>query len=477
MNNYSEKGSKLYLFSIVLVAVIGGLLFGYDTAVISGAEGGLEDFFRHATDFEYTDALHGFTSASALLGCIIGSAISGLLSNRLGRKRALATAGILFLLSAFGSYNPEFLFFEYGKPNFSLLIAFNIYRVIGGIGVGVASAICPMYIAEVAPSNLRGTLVSWNQFAIIFGQLLVYFVSFLIVNWAKATNPDFAQWIVETGWRMMFVSEAVPAGVFTLFILLVPETPRYLAITGNDDKALYVLSKINGYEKAKEILADIKNTVEEKTEHILTYGWMVIFIGIMLSVFQQIVGINAVLYYAPRIFASVGAGDSMQQTVIMGVVNISFTLVAIFTVERWGRKILLISGSLGMAIGALSFALCNAIDLPPVLQVISIMIYSASFMFSWGPICWVLISEIFPNTIRGAAVAIAVAFQWIFNFLVSSTFVPMYNMELTPGDGFGHIFAYALYGVICVVAAIFVWRLVPETKGKTLEDMSKLWKK
>lgn len=477
MNNYSEKGSKLYLFSIVLVAVIGGLLFGYDTAVISGAEGGLQDFFRHATDFEYTDALHGFTSASALLGCIIGSAISGLLSNRLGRKRALATAGILFLLSAFGSYNPEFLFFEYGKPNFSLLIAFNIYRVIGGIGVGVASAICPMYIAEVAPSNLRGTLVSWNQFAIIFGQLLVYFVSFLIVNWAKATNPDFAQWIVETGWRMMFVSEAVPAGVFTLFILMVPETPRYLAITGNDDKALYVLSKINGYEKAKEILADIKNTVEEKTEHILTYGWMVIFIGIMLSVFQQIVGINAVLYYAPRIFASVGAGDSMQQTVIMGVVNISFTLVAIFTVERWGRKILLISGSLGMAIGALSFALCNAIDLPPVLQVISIMIYSASFMFSWGPICWVLISEIFPNTIRGAAVAIAVAFQWIFNFLVSSTFVPMYNMELTPGDGFGHIFAYALYGVICVVAAIFVWRLVPETKGKTLEDMSKLWKK
>ena len=224
-------------------------------------------------------------------------------------------------------------------------------------------------------------------------------------------------------------------------------------------------------------MADIKNTVEEKTEHILTYGWMVIFIGIMLSVFQQIVGINAVLYYAPRIFASVGAGDSMQQTVIMGVVNISFTLVAIFTVERWGRKILLISGSLGMAIGALSFALCNAIDLPPVLQVISIMIYSASFMFSWGPICWVLISEIFPNTIRGAAVAIAVAFQWIFNFLVSSTFVPMYNMELTPGDGFGHIFAYALYGVICVVAAIFVWRLVPETKGKTLEDMSKLWRK
>ena len=220
-----------------------------------------------------------------------------------------------------------------------------------------------------------------------------------------------------------------------------------------------------------------KNTVEVKTERLFTYGWLVIFIGCMLSVFQQIVGINAVLYYAPRIFDSVGAGDSMQQTVIMGVVNITFTLVAVFTVERLGRKPLLITGSLGMALGALCFAACNAFSLPPMMQVLSIMVYSASFMFSWGPICWVLISEIFPNTIRGAAVAIAVAFQWIFNFIVSASFVPMYNMEITPGDGFGHTFAYALYGVIGIIAAIFVWRLVPETKGKTLEEMNKLWSK
>lgn len=474
--NYSEKGSKTYLFSIVLVAVIGGLLFGYDTAVISGAEGGLQQFFRNATDFTYTDALHGITSSSALIGCIIGSALSGLFANRLGRKRALAAAGVMFFLSALGSYYPEFLFYEYGKPTMSLLVAFNLYRVLGGVGVGLASAICPMYIAEVAPSNMRGTLVSWNQFAIIFGQLVVYFVSFLIVEQAKTSSPDFVAWTIATGWRLMFVSEAVPAGLFTILILLVPETPRYLALTGNDDKALYVLSKINGLAKAKEILSDIKNTVEVKAERLFTYGWLVIFIGIMLSVFQQIVGINAVLYYAPRIFASVGAGDSMQQTVLMGVVNITFTLVAVFTVERLGRKPLLITGSLGMALGALSFAVCNAFSLSPIMQVVSIMVYSASFMFSWGPICWVLISEIFPNTIRGAAVAIAVAFQWIFNFVVSSTFVPMYNMELTPGDGFGHTFAYALYGVICVIAAIFVWRLVPETKGKTLEDMTKLWK-
>ena len=491
MTNQTENGSKAYLFSIVLVAVLGGLLFGYDTAVISGAEKGLQAFFMGASDFVYTDTWHGITSSSALIGCIIGSALSGFCASNLGRKKSLFVAGVLFFLSALGSYYPEFLFYDYGQPSYSLLLAFNFYRVLGGVGVGLASAICPMYIAEIAPSNIRGTLVSWNQFAIIFGQLVVYFVNFLILGdninpVIKAVegvnqilNPDAAAWTIETGWRLMFVSEAVPAGLFTLLVLLVPETPRYLALTGKDDKALYVLGRINGTAQAHTILADIKATAHEKTERLFTYGWLVIFIGIMLSVFQQAVGINAVLYFAPRIFESMGMGNPMQQTVIMGIINILFTLLAVFTVEKWGRKPLLIYGSIGMAIGAFGVALCNVLTgLPAIISVVSIMVYSASFMFSWGPICWVLIAEIFPNTIRGAAVAIAVAFQWIFNFIVSSTFVPMYNMSLGDmGDKFGHMFAYALYGIICVIAAIFVWRLVPETKGKTLEDMTRLWKK
>lgn len=490
MINQTENGSKAYLFSIVLVAVLGGLLFGYDTAVISGAEKGLQAFFMGATDFTYTDTLHGITSSSALIGCVIGSAISGFFASKLGRKKSLFIAGILFFLSALGSYDPEFLFFNYGEPSYLLLIAFNFYRVLGGIGVGLASAICPMYIAEIAPSNIRGTLVSWNQFAIIFGQLVVYFVNFLILGdninpVIKAVegvnqilNPDAAAWTIETGWRLMFVSEAVPAGLFTLLVLLVPETPRYLAMSGKDEKALWVLGRINGASQAKVILAEIKATAHEKTERLFTYGWLVIFIGIMLSVFQQAVGINAVLYFAPRIFESMGMGNPMMQTVIMGIINILFTLLAVFTVEKWGRKPLLIYGSAGMAIGAFGVALCNVVTgLPAIVSVVSIMVYSASFMFSWGPICWVLIAEIFPNTIRGAAVAVAVAFQWIFNFIVSSTFVPMYNMRLGEmGDKFGHMFAYALYGVICVLAAIFVWRLVPETQGKTLEDMTNLWK-
>lgn len=493
MNDTQQKGVNFtYLTGIVGVAVLGGLLFGYDTAVISGAEKGLQAFFLQAADFRYSDAMHGFTSSSALIGCIIGSAISGFLASALGRKKSLMLAGLLFFLSALGSYCPEFLLFEAGKASYGLLVAFNFYRILGGLGVGIASAICPMYIAEVSPSRMRGTLVSWNQFAIIFGQLVVYFVNFLILG--EHTNPVIEKvgeglyalnaaasdpWTVSTSWRYMFVSEAFPAGLFALLICFVPETPRFLTLKGDDAKALQVLTRINGSERAQTILADIKATARQTTEKLFTYGWMVIFIGIMLSVFQQIVGINAVLYFAPRIFESMSESMSpMAYTVIMGVVNILFTLVAVFTVEKFGRKPLLVYGSLGMAVGAIGVSLSNILTLAPIVPVLSIMVYSASFMFSWGPICWVLIAEIFPNTIRGAAVAIAVAFQWIFNFIVSSSFIPLYNMSMGDmGSRFGHCFVYALYGIICVIAAIFVWRLVPETKGKTLEDMNALWKK
>ncbi len=475
--NYSQKGSVAYLIGIVMVAVIGGLLFGYDTAVISGAEKGLQEFFKNASDFTYTDGWHGFTTSSALIGCIIGALISGRLAFKLGRKKTLFVAGILFLLSALGSYYPEFLFFDKGNACKGLLVAFNGYRILGGVGVGLASALCPMYIAEVAPASKRGRLVSWNQFAIIFGQLVVYFVNFLIIR-SHASDPNVVAWANSIGWRLMFVSEAIPAAAFALLILLVPETPRYLVLRKQNEKALEILSRINGEGRGRKILLDIIETAKEEKESLFSYGVLVIFIGCMLSVFQQIIGINAVLYFAPRIFESMGVSNNMLFTVIMGVINISFTLVAVFTVEKLGRKPLLISGSIGMAVGALGVALSNVFVLPAVVPVISIMLYSACFMFSWGPICWVYISELFPNTIRSEATAIAVAFQWIFNFIVSSTFVPMYNMKMgSMGDSFGHFFAYALYGIICVVATIFVWRLVPETKGKTLEDMTHHWRK
>ena len=484
-----QNGNKGYLYGIVLVAVLGGLLFGYDTAVISGAEKGLQAYFLGASDFQYTDFIHGLTCSSALIGCVIGALISGWLANRLGRKHTLFVAGILFFVSALGSAHPEFPFQQHSNATLTVLNSFNYYRIIGGMGVGLASAICPMYIGEIAPAGKRGQLVSWNQFAIIFGQLVVYFVNFLILGshenpviesigkGISQVMPESDPWTIAVCWRYMFASEAIIAAIFTILICFVPESPRYLVMSGKDDKALSVLSKINGMEQAKVILDDIRSTIKVRTEKLFTYGWLVVFIGIMLSVFQQVVGINAVLYYAPRIFGDMGMTNPMFNTVMMGVVNILFTLVAIFTVERWGRKPLLISGSIGMAIGAFGVAFTFGVDGMQLITMISILLYSASFMFSWGPICWVLISEIFPNTIRGAATAIAVAAQWIFNFVVSSTFVPMFNMHLTAGDNFGHWFTYGLYGVMCIVAAIFVWRLVPETKGKSLEDMTRFWKK
>ncbi|MDR2499176.1 MAG: MFS transporter, partial [Tannerellaceae bacterium] len=338
-----------YITVITLVAALGGLLFGYDTAVISGAEKGLQAFFLQAADFKYTDMLHGVTAASALIGCVIGGAVSGIFANKIGRRDSLRVASALFFLSALGSFFPEFLFFEPGIPTRGLLYAFISYRVIGGIGVGLASAIVPMYIAEIAPSGIRGTLVSCNQFAIIFGMLVVYFVNFLILG--DHTNPvllrneanEFMRnefglvmldpasdpWTIARGWRYMFVSEAYVAGIFAVLLFFVPRTPRYLTLIGNEAGALDVLTKVNGLQRAKEILADIVATSKEKSEKLFAYGVTVVVIGILLSVFQQAIGINAVLYYAPRIFESAGAeGGGMFQTVIMGVVNIIFTVVA-----------------------------------------------------------------------------------------------------------------------------------------------------
>ena len=385
--NHTNEGSKLYLYSITSVAILGGLLFGYDTAVISGAEKGLEAFFLTATDFQYDKVMHGITSSSALIGCVLGGALSGIFASRLGRRNSLRLAAVLFFLSALGSYYPEFLFFEYGKANMNLLITFNLYRILGGIGVGLASAVCPMYIAEIAPSNIRGTLVSCNQFAIIFGMLVVYFVNYLILGdhqnpvilkdaaGTLSVSSESDMWTVTEGWRYMFGSEAFPAAFFGMLLFFVPKTPRYLVMIDQDQKAYSILKKVNGATKAQEILAEIKATSQEKTEKLFTYGAAVIVIGILLSVFQQAIGINAVLYYAPRIFENAGAeGGGMMQTVIMGIVNIVFTLIAIFTVDRFGRKPLLIIGSVGMAVGAFAVALCDSMGIKGILPVLSVIV-------------------------------------------------------------------------------------------------------
>lgn len=451
-----------FIYVITIVATLGGLLFGYDTAVISGAEKSVQSFLIEPLGL--SSFIHGITVSSALIGCIIGGAISGVVSSSFGRKKALIIAGILFLLSALGSGNPEFLFFEKGVPSMGLLWVFNFYRVVGGIGVGLASAVCPMYIGEIAPAEIRGKLVSLNQFSIIFGMLVVYFVNYAIAN------GQTIEWINEIGWRRMFLSEAIPASVFTFLMFFMPETPRYLALQRQNGKALSILSRINGEEKAKQILTEIKGTIDTSKAKLLSYGRIVIIVGILLSVFQQFVGINVALYYAPRIFESMGAAKdaSMLQTIIMGLVNVVFTVVAIMTVDKWGRKPLLIIGSIGMAIGMIAIATLAFFDIIGTATLLFIIIYTASFMMSWGPICWVLISEIFPNEIRSQAIALSVAAQWAANFFISSTYPPM--MEFSSGG------TYLFYGIMSILSALFVWKMVPETKGKTLEEIENIWK-
>jgi SP family xylose:H+ symportor-like MFS transporter len=394
--------------------------------------------------------------------------ISGLLSNHWGRKKTLLFASLLFFVSALGSGYPEAFFFTKGEPSMALLLTFNFYRVIGGIGVGLASAVSPMYISEIAPANIRGRLVSFNQFAIIFGMLVVYFV-----NWGIAKGQTI-EWINTIGWRYMFISEAIPAALFGIFLLLVPETPRYLLLSNRDEKARSVLQRLYvNIEASQTIFQEIKQSIGQATTRskLFSYGKVVIIIGILLSVFQQFVGINVALYYAPRIFESMGSAKdaSMLQTIIMGFVNVLFTVVAILTVDKWGRKPLLITGSIGMALGMFAISALAFNNIIGISTLVFIIIYTASFMMSWGPICWVLISEIFPNKIRGQAVAVAVAFQWFANYLISSTYPAM--MEFSGG------MTYGFYGLMALLSALFVWKMVPETKGKSLEEMEKLWAK
>lgn len=455
--------NSFYIVAITLVATLGGLLFGYDTAVISGAEKSVQAYLIEGLGL--SSWAHGATISSALIGCIIGGGFSGLLASAFGRKKALMLAAVLFFLSALGSGHPEFLFFTKGEPTMGLLYMFNFYRLIGGIGVGLASAVCPMYIGEIAPADIRGRLVSINQFAIIFGMLVVYFV-----NWGIASGQSL-EWINTIGWRRMFTSEAIPAGIFGILLFFVPESPRYLALNHDDNNALKILTKINGSKQAKVVLNEIKNTVEKSSAKLFAYGKIVIVIGILLSVFQQFVGINVALYYAPRIFESMGAEKdaSMLQTVVMGLVNVIFTVVAIITVDKWGRKPLLIIGSIGMAIGMFAIGALSFMKIIGIGTLIFIIIYTASFMMSWGPICWVLIAEIFPNKIRGKAVAIAVAAQWTANYFISSTYPAM--MEFSGGA------TYSFYGIMSILSFIFVWKMVPETKGKTLEEMENMWKR
>lgn len=512
--------NKNYIFGITLVATLGGLLFGYDTAVISGTVESLRKFFiePYNLPLDQANALEGFVVSSALIGCILGASFAGLLSQRYGRKPTLILAAVLFLLSAIGSAWPELFFGMPGSGDHSFMYLFVAYRILGGVGVGLASMVSPMYIAEVAPADKRGNLVSWNQFAIIFGMLVVYFVNYWI-----ALQGD-AQWLHSIGWRWMFASEVIPAILFLIFLFLVPETPRYLVMKGKTSAASAILHKLLDRQEAEKELSDIQESFKEKAPSLRPYfsfmgawllkfviifaalellgntnalelalifsfvislifpirsfGVVIIMVGILLSAFQQFVGINVVLYYAPEIFKTMGANTdvALLQQIIVGAINLSFTVLAIFTVDRFGRRPLMIIGALVMSVAMLLLGTTFYTNSVGIGSLICMLVYTAGFAMSWGPVCWVLLAEIFPNSIRSTVMSIAVAGQWVANFLVSWTF-PMLDKNQYLTDNFNHGVSYWIYGVMGLLAAFFIWKMVPETKGKTLEEMEKYWKR
>lgn len=469
----SQEHSTGYLVKLTLVATLGGLLFGYDTAVISGTVSSLESFFVEPLGLAELSANSrlGALVSSALIGCILGGISGGWISRNLGRRNGLVLAAILFLVSAIGSAMPEIFFAPVGKGDHSFINHFIFYRILGGIGVGLASMLSPLYISEIAPAEIRGRLVSMNQFAIIFGMLLVYFVNFYIAGRGNES------WLNSVGWRWMFASEMIPAGLFLVLLLFVPDTPRSLVLRSRPEKALQVLTRVNGRRKAQVILKEIQETLAHRSGKLFSYGFAVILIGVLLSVFQQFVGINVVLYYAPEIFKSMGSKTdvALLQTIIVGAVNLTFTVLAILTVDRLGRKPLMMAGALVMSLAMFALGTSFSVKAVGLFSLVCMLVYVAGFAMSWGPVTWVLLSEMFPNKIRGRAMAIAVAAQWMSNYLVSWSF-PLMDKNSFLIEKFNHGFSYWIYGAMALLAMILVWRYVPETRGKTLEDMENVWK-
>jgi MFS transporter, SP family, sugar:H+ symporter len=452
-----------YVILISVAAALGGFLFGYDTAVVNGTVGALERHFRA------DPGRLGFAIAAALLGSAVGALIAGRVADRWGRIPAMRVTALLFAASSIGSGIAE------------SLLSFSVWRFLGGIAVGAASVIAPAYIAEVAPARIRGRLGSLQQLAIVTGIFLALAINDLIAH--TAGSPDAPFWFGIPAWRWMFYVEVLPAVVYGLAAFFLPESPRFLVKSGRAPEAAAVLAKI-GEPDVPERVREIQQTIGAERPSRLAdlrapKGGLlpIVWVGIGLSVFQQFVGINVIFYYSTTLWHSVGytEADSMRISSITGVINIVTTLIAIAFVDRFGRKPLLIAGSIGMTLtlGAMALLFANAgLDAKgsPVLAgssgtaaLVAANLYVFAFGFSWGPIVWVLLGEMFNNRIRGAALALAASAQWIANWLVTLTFPGLSKMGLG--------FAYGLYTAAAALSLFFVARWVRETKGRTLEEM------
>ena len=480
MGQTSTKRINIYFVTIVIT--LGGLLFGYDTGVINGTQ------FYFSKYFELTGWLKGFIVSSALLGALLGAASAGIISKEIGRKKSLIISAILFAISAWGSGLPSFL-----PESMTLMV---VFRVLGGIAIGMASMNAPMYIAEIAPAKIRGTLVTYYQMAVVIGFFIVFLATYFIGTGLTEQQN------IDVGWRYMFWSELIPAGAFLILLFMVPKSPRWLMIKGQEEEAKKVLVAIHGQEMADKEFGEIKDSIvnEGKVKKASIFQkslFPIVVIGTVLSVLQQFTGINAVLYYGADIFEQAlgfGKEDVLLQQILLATVNLLFTFIAMFTVDKLGRKPLLIIGGVGMLVGFLimgftlylsDYSAVNAAGLPAIsstegiICLVGILMFIGSFAMSMGPIVWVLLAEIFPNSIRSTAMAIAVAAQWLANYFVSQTFPIIVESEanglVTDGGTWNNSLPYFLFSAFIVFIIFFTWKWIPETKGKTLEEMEAIF--
>ncbi|MHC4751433.1 MAG: sugar porter family MFS transporter [Planctomycetota bacterium] len=461
--NNQASYNMAFIWLVCLVAAMGGLLFGYDWVVIGGAKPFYEPYFgiTDATPF-----LRGFAQSSALFGCLMGAVLSGIISDKSGRKRLLILSGLLFTVSAVGTaFARNFVFF-------------NAFRIIGGIGIGLASNLSPMYIAEISPARMRGRFVSINQLTIVIGILAAQIINWLIaqpVPEGAGTEYILSSWNGQYGWRWMFGAETIPASMFFLLMFFVPESPRWLLKYGRDEQASRILSRLGGAMYAAPAIEDIKKTLAGEEIARVNFRDLlepklrrIVILGVFLAVLQQWCGINVIFNYAQEVFAAAGYGVSgiMFNIVITGIVNLLFTFVAIYTVDRFGRRILMMIGAGGLAgiyaiLGAGYYFQSTGIHM--LVLVISAI---ACYAMSLAPITWVVISEIFPNRIRGATMSVAVSSLWIGCTVLTLTFPYL-------KAGLGAHGAFWLYGVICVIGFVVILMKLPETKGKSLEDIER----
>ncbi len=462
INSINRTGSIVFLLSVSGVAALGGFLFGYDTAVISGTIPLVKVKFGLSAVWE------GWFVSSALVGCIAGVSVAGVLSDKFGRKKTLLLSALLFCISAIGCA---------GAPTYTILI---LYRFLGGIGVGVASMVSPLYISEISPPHIRGRMVTLYQFAITIGILSAYFVNALLLG--LSSNPVTTggagmmnRIIYEEVWRGMFGSETLPAMIFFLLLLFIPESPRWLTIRGKEGMAEQILGKIAGGAVAKREILEIKETItmeKESLKQFLHPGMrLALILGVSIAVLSQLSGINAIIYYGPRILNDAGfkLGDALGGQVVIGIVNVLFTLIAIWKIDKLGRRKLLIFGATG---AMLSHIIIGAIFFQNVsggyLLMVFILIFIACFVFSYGPVTWVVLSEIFPTRIRGRAMAIATLSLWAANTVLGQL-VPWLLENIKP---FGTFWMFAFF---CLPIILIAWKVLPETKGKSLEEIEKYW--